>query len=133
MRVIIERGIVKDIVDGAALPDPLPAGLVVVDAPPNVRPGWGYNGSLFKMPTSTGEIDPPHPNHRNAQKAKRQLTESERAITHFYELATPVSQDWITYRSTLRSIIQLENDQSTPPITVPSRPPLPPGMIEPGL
>lgn len=133
MKAIIEYGRVKDIVDGALLPDPLPKGLVVVDAPPNVRPGWGYNGSLFKMPSATGAIDPPHPNHANAQLAKRNMTQSERVITHFYEIATPVTQEWITYRTQLRAVISLENDQSSPPMAIPPRPALPPGMIEPGL
>jgi hypothetical protein len=124
MRVLIQDGRVAQIV-----PDDLdlPSELQVVDAPDDVKMNFGFRDGKFVRPNVFGALpgelaDYPE-NYINAQLAKQELLLSDRVCVRCYEEdATPVPQEWRDYRATLRSIIVLENDTTTPPIPVPPRP-----------
>lgn len=109
----------------------LPPGGALVEAPANVVAGWYLRNGTFRMPHASGmETAPFHDNYINAQSAKLELILSDRVMVRDFEEGTPPNVDWVAYRNTLRTIVALENDTSSPPIQLPPRPAFPHGGTE---
>lgn len=133
MKVLVVDGRVAAILEGqmVPLPEPLPANMQIVDAPPDTKPGYYYNKdtNTFTAPSPTGTATAPSANKTNGILAEKALVQSDRVVFYCSETGIPVPDEWKTYRDDLRTIIAQQNDPNAPFIPLPPIPTLPTGMI----